>query len=728
MTKAKATKVLRERKGWLSAAEWAQIPMSEAFPRSKGAVHRLIESEGWAIKDKRQGRGGGWQYHWTNLQGPARDYFIAHYITAVEGEALAKAQEPPPKPAPKSKRAKNYAEKLAEMERRWAQATDDHRAIAHFRLDVLLEVNELRGGGLTKNDACDAIVSRHEAIAHTLRELGKDDEANTHEFTRPTIYAWYKLISGVQRAHWELALVPRWRGNPGKRVEVDAEFEQLFEDLFFARPPKPFNWVFYQVEVVAQQKGWEIPNLATFRRRMKEKHPPEVWVLKRGSEVDFDAIIMPSKRRDVGHLIAHQGLVMDGHDVPMRIEWPDGEVNKHATLLSLRDIFSGDIVAYIFAKTESALAVRGLFARYFREHGKLAPERFARMDNGPAWTAKEISGEVVGLLRQLGFRITKTIAYNAKAKSVERDYRDYHQQVWRDPRLKTGYLDPGLSEQERRKHTGKNRLEKVIEVFEEYLELQRRRPSQAAACKGRSRMQARLESEKENAALYEQMSEAQVAMTWLARTQVTCSRHNAGEIRLNNATYWTPECRRHMGERLIAGYWPEAINTEIYLFDQAGRHLFKVPVQDRAPDDSKSHTQEFNRAKAIEKRAARKHAEATLRRRDLEAQRTVSEATKAMAEADAAGGMERDEDGVLRPAFGLPNSPTDDLPVAGVRRTPLPELPQGRVIDLEGRYLEVQAEDEYDHQVDLDEEEQQSNYLLWLGKYMEGVRAGSGME
>lgn len=83
---------VREDRRWITAAELAAEQLPE-FPASKSQINRWATAHGVKTR-KRAGRGGGREFHWTELPREAREEYLRRYGIAceeAEGSAPAKA-------------------------------------------------------------------------------------------------------------------------------------------------------------------------------------------------------------------------------------------------------------------------------------------------------------------------------------------------------------------------------------------------------------------------------------------------------------------------------------------------------------------------------------------------------------------------------------------------------------------------------------------------------------
>ncbi|SDH96668.1 DNA-binding protein, partial [Roseospirillum parvum] len=156
---------------WFTAAELADLSLP-TLPGTERNIRARATREGWQHRE-RQGRGGGREFHISSLPSAAKAKLVM---------ASAPASAPAGGPT------------KAQMSRtdawRWYDGLPDKKKnTAEWRLSVLNAVLALYQHG----------VSKDVAVMQAARQ---------HGVSASSIYNWFKLTDGVERADWLPALAP----------------------------------------------------------------------------------------------------------------------------------------------------------------------------------------------------------------------------------------------------------------------------------------------------------------------------------------------------------------------------------------------------------------------------------------------------------------------------------------------------------------------------------------
>lgn len=141
---------------WWTSSELAAACLPD-LPSARQPLERLIEREGWRSTSqarRRQGRGGGWEYHWSLLPIRARRQLLRETGQTSGAKALAKK-------APDRAALWSWFDGLPEAV----------KAEARRRLAIVQNVEGLVATGLTKYEAVAQVELRKEAGARDLAAI-----------------------------------------------------------------------------------------------------------------------------------------------------------------------------------------------------------------------------------------------------------------------------------------------------------------------------------------------------------------------------------------------------------------------------------------------------------------------------------------------------------------------------------------------------------------------------
>lgn len=342
----------------------------------------------------------------------------------------------------------------------------------------------------------------------------------------------------------------RWsgRGRPLAAIDPDA-WEAFKADWLRSEEPSAAA-CHRRLQRLAAARGWTIPKSpkALLRRLKAEVPPGAIALARKGPEASKSRV--PPLIRDREALASMQVICCDGHTWDVRALWPDGSVGR-PVMVAWQCVRSGEILGWRIDRSESAEAYRLSLADTLWAHG--APEHVVA-DNGRGICAQALTGgapskfrgkadpdcEVTGLLTELVGEsgVHFTIPYSGRSKQIERAFRDFCEDIAKDPRLAGFYSGPGP---ERKPHDYDSSkgvpLERFKAIVAEGIALHNSRRGRRGqgmdgrscdevfeACKGTERKLAP-----------EQLSR------WLLAPAVVTAKASDGSVEVLGARYWSQE-------------------------------------------------------------------------------------------------------------------------------------------------------------------------------------------
>ena len=397
---------------WFTASELAGMQLPEV-PSNRTAFIRYAATEGWSHPDRewaefkpqgvwrrRQGRGGGVEYHYALLPARARAEVVRR---------LSAPTEPPPE----TTRAK-AKDRLARADAwdRFERLDDDAKAKAMSRLGVIVEVDDM-------------------TVAGTAKELALRLVCDRKRIATRTYYDWESRIHGVERADWLPYLADHYVGRT-TTAEMSPEAWEYFKADWLTQS-KPAVAASHERTVKAgAAKGWIIPSAKTFQRRVQREIPAEVVVLMREGE-EAVARMYPAQRRDRSSLHALEAVNWDGHKFDVFCRWPDGTIGRPIASV-FQDLYSGKILAWRIDRSENTDAFRLAFGDMAERYGY--PDHIV-IDNTLTAANKEMTGgtpnrfrfkvkadDQHGLFTILGIKVHWAQPYHGQSKPIERAFGD----------------------------------------------------------------------------------------------------------------------------------------------------------------------------------------------------------------------------------------------------------------------------------------------------------------
>ncbi len=539
-------------KNWFTAAEIADLALP-GLPRTKRKVNERADKENWALRSdsagvalarKRQGRGGGIEYHLSCLPDAAKGELVKRgiaWVPANDEDAVAIVAQ-----------AQGWA---------WYEGQSDKvKAEAQRRATIIGMVEAFEQAGLP----------RTAAIAATQAE---------HNVSTATIWGWFKLIKGVPGADRLVALAPRRKGG-GKEAEVDAGAWELLKGDYLRDERPTFSSCYWRtVHLYAAPRGITLPCEKTLLRKLEREVDPRFVIARRKGKEALKHMI-PAQQRSVAHLHAMAMVNIDGHKFDVFVRFPDGKIDR-PILVGIQDVYSRMMLAWRVGDTESALLTRLAFADLFRRHG--IPGHCV-MDNGRAFASKWISGgienrfrfkireeEPLGLLPALNIGITWTLPYSGQSKPIERAWRDLADFIAKDPRCAGAWSGNHVDNKPENYRETAVPLDQFLLIVEEGMRIHNERTGRRTeTTRGGSFAQTFAESFA--TAPVGRATEHHMRLALLTGEQMKADR-KSGFVTIAENRYWTPELSLYAGQLLTVRFDPDDLSLPVHVCDNAGNFL-----------------------------------------------------------------------------------------------------------------------------------------------------------
>lgn len=561
------------------AAAIAAMGAAPELPASRRALARL--AAGWRGKARRRaGRGGGWQYHVSVLPAEVR-------------ARLAAAEAPPKEEAPWE---------------RFEAASKHHKEAAERRLAIIAEAEARERAGMSRTAA-----NRAAAAAAGVSPA--------------SLYSWRALVAGVARADRLAALAPGWRATARRAPCHPQAWAAIVSD--WLRPERPaFSACYRRMAAAAAAEGWApVPSERALRRRLEAEVPRAARALARDGR-EAAKSLYPAQRRVKNHLHAMQAVNADGHRLDVFARFDDGRIGRPC-LLAIQDLYSGMIVAWRLAETESRETVRLAIGDMVEAWG--IPER-CWLDNGRGFASKWITGgtptryrfkvrddEPAGLLTRLGVEVHWTTPYCGQAKPIERAFRDLAEEIARHPVCAGAYC--GNRPDAKPENYGSRAIavgDLAALVADRVAEHNGRPGRRTQTAQGRSFAETFQASYAE--AIVRRASPGQRAL-WLLAAERVRAQKGSGEIHLLSNRYWAPAMNALAGAHVTVRFDPGRLDRPVRVYDDRDRLICEAErLADAAFDDidaARRHAEKrnrFMRAAAEQRRlAAELSAEALAR-------------------------------------------------------------------------------------------------------------------
>lgn len=538
---------------WLSVAEIAALALPDV-PGTVSGITRLAERDGWKmtlnqagepLARKRQGRGGGWEYHYSLLPSMAQAKLAKDAARAAQA---AQATETAPKA--RDRELWSWFQKLPEA----------RQAKANNRLKLLQAVEAMERGGMNKNIAVNIVAREFKVGASTL-------------------YGWFDLVAGLDKADWLPALAPRHAGRTTTEECDPLAWEFLKADWLRLSGPS-LETCMDRLDAAAKEQGWKIPSRSTLRRRIETEIPVPVRVLTREG-VEALNELYPWQERDRTMFHALEAINMDGHKWDVFVRWLDGTVSR-PMMVAIQDLYSNKILGWRVDKSENADTVRLALGDVFRNFG--IPD-LAWMDNGRGFASKWITGgaptrfrfkvkpeDPVGILTALGVQAQFTKPYSGRSKPIERAFRDLCDAVAKHPAFEGAYT--GNKPDAKPENYGERAvpIDDFLKVVAQGIRMHNAKPKRNTRVCGRVKSFDEAFEESYRAALIRRANEEQLRMFLLAAEAVKADSEN-GSVRLLGNRYWSESLIALRGHPVVVRFDPDNLHGGVHVYRMDGVHV-----------------------------------------------------------------------------------------------------------------------------------------------------------
>lgn len=534
---------------WWTADEIAAAALPD-MPRTRQGVDAVIKREGWraqpGLARRRQGRGGGWEYHWRLL--PVRAQ-----------AALLKAARPAEPPKTHMDRGEAWA---------WFEGLPEAvKAEARRRLAVLQQVEAL-APAMGKQLAVSAVARSEKAAGRRASDR--------------TIWAWFAMVEAADTADRLPYLAPRHRAVEPRRERAvcSQEFLDRIRADYLRLGGPSLKSAHRRVVSWCQGKGLAFLEYRTTARWIDDNVPRVTQVFAREGEKGL-ARCFPPQIRDRSGLVALEGVVADCHKLDVFVAWPGIEAPARVQLVAFTDLYSNKVLSWKVDLVPNKVAVMSAFGELVETWGI---PRHCLFDNGREFANKWLTAgtptrfrfkvredDALGVLPQMGIKVHWATPGHGQAKPIERTFRDFADDIARHPAFAGAYV-------------GANPLAKPEDYgsravpLADFLEVVARCVADHNARPGRLTDNARGRSFDETFA--ESYARAPIRKAtpeqhrlWLMGQEVRKLHKHHGGFRMFENSYWADWMNEHVGEKVVARFDPEDLHAGLYIYALTGEYL-----------------------------------------------------------------------------------------------------------------------------------------------------------
>ena len=301
------------------------------------------------------------------------------------------------------------------------------KQIALARLDVIHKWLEFRKKSQNKLQADYDFVKLHNTSnSHLFEILGK--------ISRGSLHRWYAMLNGTEDY---TKLLPQYKYATVREYRTVLNDEEI--KIFMSLLLHPNRLSIGKAIALTKYKLYEqgqsfIPADITFRRYAKwfKDNNYDKWILARDGEKALSDKVEPYIKRDASLLEVGDILVADGHKLAFQVINPFTGKPCRATLVGFLDWKSTALVGYEIMLEENTQCIASALRNAIINLDMIP--KVVYQDNGRAFRAKYFTEDkgftelgFQGLYSKLGIETVFARPYNARAKVIERFFKEFQE-------------------------------------------------------------------------------------------------------------------------------------------------------------------------------------------------------------------------------------------------------------------------------------------------------------
>lgn len=301
------------------------------------------------------------------------------------------------------------------------------KQIALARLDVVHQWLEFRKKSQNKLQADYDFVKLHNSSnSHLFEILGK--------ISRGSLHRWYSMLSGAEDY---TKLLPQYKYSTVReyRTVLNNEEIKIFMGLLLHPNRLSIGKAIALTKYKLHEQGQAfIPADITFRRYAKwfKDNNYDKWILARDGEKALSDKVEPYIKRDASLLEVGDILIADGHKLAFQVINPFTGKPCRATLVGFLDWKSTALVGYEIMLEENTQCIASALRNAIINLDMIP--KVVYQDNGRAFRAKYFTDDkgftelgFQGLYSKLGIETVFARPYNARAKVIERFFKEFQE-------------------------------------------------------------------------------------------------------------------------------------------------------------------------------------------------------------------------------------------------------------------------------------------------------------
>ena len=305
--------------------------------------------------------------------------------------------------------------------------TEKCKQIALARIDVVHQWLEFRKKSQNKLQADYDFVKLHNTSnSHLFEILGK--------ISRGSLHRWYSILNGTED-YTKLQPQYKYSSINDYRTVLNDEEIKIFMGLLLHPNRLSIGKAIALTKYKLKEQGQSfIPADITFRRYAKwfKDNNYDKWILARDGEKALSDRVEPYIKRDASLLEVGDILVADGHKLAFLVINPFTGKPCRATLVGFLDWKSTALVGYEIMLEENTQCIASALRNSIINLDMIP--KVVYQDNGRAFRAKYFTDDkgftelgFQGLYSKLGIETVFARPYNARAKVIERFFKEFQE-------------------------------------------------------------------------------------------------------------------------------------------------------------------------------------------------------------------------------------------------------------------------------------------------------------
>lgn len=433
------------------------------------------------------------------------------------------------------------------------------------------------------------------------KDIATQQFINTQRMINPDLQISQSILYRKSRALKEDNLAGlidnRGKWKKGKSTIPD-EVWQAFLSFYLDEAQHPIKACYQYTEMLMRQEAPQylpLPSYTAFYRRVQTAIPKPVEVLGRQGEKAFRDRCAPYIRRTYEGMASNEWWIADNHTFDVQTKNSDGKIHR-LYLTAFFDARSGIFTGCYVTSAPSSQATLIALRKGILKYG--IPQNIY-VDNGREFLTFDIGGlghrqkkstkndfAPPPVFNRLGIKMTNAIVRNAKAKIIERRFRDVKDRL---SRLFMTYTGGNVVERPERLKTVIKNAENIptdyeftqaVEDILTYYMNEQPYNGAVAADKGKSRMQVYQEQLVEKRVASE--TDLNLMLMRSTRSQKVVRRGVHLTIAGEKIDYYNDELiLNYIGQSVYCRYDPEDIST-VRVYDLDDNYIMTVPVDNEA--------------------------------------------------------------------------------------------------------------------------------------------------